>query len=163
MIGRSTTPCRCCDKEQMTMDDLIHRMSTRLAARASRGGFLRFAGGAALGFGLALHGVSLGEANAAAPPPCACGLSCSGCDGGACSSTAPGCMSTYGLTCVNQGCPSGCCTSGSWSCCTLCCWWKCNECGCTINGQCQPCRCFVNSHANCGGCNCPNTHEEAAA
>lgn len=139
------------------MDGLTQQLSTRLAARSSRGGFLRLAGTAALGLGLVMHGASLTEASAATPlSSCPCGLGCGGCSGGQCGSNTPECG-----TCGTNGCDPACCTSGQWNCCSAAtgyCVQACAECCC--NGQ--ACHCFVQLCQSChSGYICP-CHEGAA-
>ena len=129
------------------MEDTASRLGSFLAGASSRRKFLRGMGGLAAGIGLALHGVT---------PASASNCSCNDGFCGSCITGPPGygaCYSPYGQCsgCPSgAGCPSNCCTRGSWSCCASCCRQTCTECCCSGNA----CRCFYTSTSSCGGCNC---------
>jgi|SRR5579884_1647973 len=126
------------------MDEGIRWLSGKLSSRASRRGFLGFAGSATLGAGLALHGLSISQATGC--------YGCGSCSGGQCSSPAPpcsGCLGEYGTDC-----PSGCTLMGTWACCVTiyggACTWYCTECCCNGSG----CTCFGNTGSPCGAPGC---------
>ena len=126
------------------MEERVRWLSSRLANRASRRGFLGLAGSVALGTGLAMHGLSV-----AAAAGC---YQCPGCNGGQCDNAyAPPCSGCLG---VGGDCPSGCSQSGRWYCCVTiyggACQWVCTECCCGGNG----CTCFANTGSACGAPGC---------
>lgn len=150
------------------MDDFTQRLGARLAARSSREGFLRVAGGIALGLGLALNGTmhARGETCCGGDCNCSCAngfgpINCCGCDrSGVCA--APSCdpdCGSLGHACPTSGCPSGCSSNGTWNCCVQGCRENCQECCC--NGV--ACHCFVATHQNCGGGICGFRASEAVA
>lgn len=134
------------------MDDskkVITDLAARMAARTSRRGFLRLAGTAVVGMGLAMNGVSL--ANATCSPAC---NACMGTD----------CVWQYPTVCSGcpggSGCPSGY-TGKCWICCTNCCDRYCCECCNAFTGD--TCHCRFDTTTSCGGCICPFSPTKSVA
>jgi hypothetical protein len=133
--------------------DLTGAAARSLARRSSRRQFIKLLGAGSLGAGLFLTrtGVSLGAVT-----------SCVGCGGGPCNpcgSPAPICENV-GFPCKTcqqgGGCPTGCITSGEWFCCLSSgnragCRFRCSECNCGPNGNCNDpaCHCFTNMAVPC--------------
>jgi len=141
--------------------NLTIRIGKALARRSSRRGFLRFAGAAALGLGVGLHGVSLTWAlDCYDCPGAGSNCNCSEPDAGNCCLRWPqgSCGQNGTYACTSTGCDSRC-TQESWNCCFDCCSWTCAECCCNYNG----CSCAIKYNVSCGGCHCAFVPEGAAA